>query len=143
MKIAIIGAGFTGLSAAYYLSKQGHSVDVFEQDVQPGGLAIGYKEHNWDWTLEKHYHHWFTNDKCVLNLASEIHHPVEIVRPKTSSFVHGKIFQLDSPISLLKFPELSFVDRVRMGTSLAFLRFNPFWKPLEAFKAEPFLRKTM
>lgn len=143
MKIAIVGAGFTGLSAAFYLSKQGHSVDIFEQDAQPGGLAIGYKELDWDWTLEKHYHHWFTNDKSVLSLASEINHQVEIVRPKTSSFVRSKIFQLDSPISLLKFPELSIVDRIRMGVSLAFLRFNPFWKPLEKYKAEPFLRKTM
>lgn len=157
MKIAIIGAGFTGLSAAYYLSKGGHSVDVFELDEKPGGLAIGFKPVNqrkkvpalrskttkWDWTLEKHYHHWFTNDKNVLDLASEIHHQVEVVRPKTSSFVHDKIFQLDSPTSLLKFPKLSLTDRIRMGVSLALLKYNPIWRPLEKYKAEPYLKKFM
>lgn len=60
MKIAIIGAGFTGLSAAYQLLKQGHKVTIFEKDSQPGGLAVGYQEKKWDWTLEKHYHYWFT-----------------------------------------------------------------------------------
>ena len=31
MKIGIIGAGFTGLSAAYTLSKKGYDVTVFEK----------------------------------------------------------------------------------------------------------------
>lgn len=84
MKIAVIGAGFTGLSAAHELVKQNHKVFVFEKDPQPGGLAIGYKEKNWNWSLEKHYHHWFTNDNSVLELAKEINFEVVIKRPKTS-----------------------------------------------------------
>ena len=95
MKIGIIGAGFTGLSAAYYLSKDGHDVTVFEKGKTPGGLAIGYKEKEWKWTLEEHYHHWFTNDKSILTLAHEIRHKVFTPRPKTSSFVDGNLYQLD------------------------------------------------
>lgn len=143
MKIGIVGAGFTGLAAAYYLSKNGHDVTIFEKDEGPGGLAVGYREKEWDWSLEKHYHHWFTNDKSVLNLAREIGHKVIIRRPKTSSFVNGEVFQLDSPLSLLKFPKLSIFERIRMGTSLAFLRYNHFWHPLEKFTAESYLKKTM
>ncbi len=143
MKIGIVGAGFTGLAAAYYLSKNGAEVTIFEKDIKPGGLAIGFKEKNWKWSIEEHYHHWFTNDKSVLELAREINHNVVIKRPKTSSFVDGNIYQLDSPISLLKFPKISFPDRIRMGISLAILRYNPVWKPLELFKAEPYLKKTM
>ncbi len=143
MRVGIIGAGFTGLSAACFLSKKGHKVTVFERDEAPGGLAVGYKEKEWEWSLERHYHHWFTNDKSVLELASEIHHKVEIRRPKTSSFVDGGIFQLDSPTSLLKFPKLNIIDRVRIGASLALLRYNPVWKPLEHFHAEPYLKFSM
>lgn len=143
MKICIIGAGFTGLSSAYYLQKNGHTVTVFEKDKNPGGLALGYKEKNWKWTIEEHYHHWFTNDKCILDLANEIHHEVIVRRPKTSSFVDDNIYQLDSPTSLLRFPKLSLFDKLRTGLSLAFLRYNPIWKPLENFKAEPYLKKTM
>ncbi len=38
-KIAIIGAGFSGLSAAAYLSKEGHEVHVFEKNASTGGRA--------------------------------------------------------------------------------------------------------
>ena len=142
MKIGIIGAGFTGLSAAYYLLEKGHEVSIFEKDSQPGGLAIGYQEKGWDWTLEKHYHHWFTNDKFILGLAKKINHKVIIKRPKTSVYVDEKIYQLDSPISVLLFPKLSIIDRLRLGFIVAFLRFNPFWRPLEKINATTFLPKT-
>ncbi|MBP6913158.1 MAG: FAD-dependent oxidoreductase [Candidatus Levybacteria bacterium] len=143
MNIAIVGSGFTGLSAAYYLSKKGHSVTVFELDTKPGGLAIGYKERAWNWSLEYHYHHWFTNDKSVLALAKEINHKVIVKRPITCSFVENDIYQLDSPLSVLKFPKLNIINRFRMGISLALLRYNPLWKPLERYRAEPYLKKTM
>ncbi|RZF62702.1 phytoene desaturase family protein [Sphingobacterium corticibacterium] len=38
-KIAIIGSGFSGISAAAYAAKAGNEVHVFEQHAQPGGRA--------------------------------------------------------------------------------------------------------
>jgi protoporphyrinogen oxidase len=143
MKIGIIGAGFTGLSAAYTLLKQGHTVTIFEKDTYPGGLAVGYQEKQWAWTLEKHYHHWFTNDKFVLDLAKEINYPVLIKRPKTSVFVDNTIVQLDSPKAFLTFSKLPLLDRVRMSATLGSLRLNPYWKPLEKVRALDILPKMM
>jgi len=57
MHVAIIGAGLTGLTAAYELQKKGHSVQIFEKEFLPGGLAMGFQRDNWEWPLEKHYHH--------------------------------------------------------------------------------------
>jgi len=143
MKIAIIGAGFTGLSAAYELVKKGHDVVIFEKDSQPGGLAIGYKEEKWKWPLEKTYHHMFTNDKNILNLAHEINQEIIIKRPKTSVYIENKMFQLDSPITVLSFPLLTFFERLRMSAVIAFLKIDPLWKPLEKYRASEVLPRLM
>lgn len=143
MKIAIIGAGFTGLAAAFTLIKKGHSITIFEKDSSPGGLAIGFQYPRWKWTLEQHYHHWFTNDDAVLQLARELKYSVLIKRPKTSVFVDNAIYQFDSPLTVLTFPKISFLSRIRMATTIAFLRYNPYWKLLERMDAVTFLEKTM
>ncbi len=143
MKIAIIGAGFTGLSAGFEFVKKNHDVYIFEKDDNPGGLAIGYQEKKWNWSLEKHYHHWFTNDKSVLKLANEINFKVIIKRPKTTVLIKEKIYQLDSPITVLKFPLLSILSRLRMAAIVGFLKFNPLWKPLEKYKAAKVLPRFM
>ncbi|GAF80524.1 unnamed protein product, partial [marine sediment metagenome] len=45
-KVAIIGAGPAGLSAAFELSKKGYPVDVFEALPEPGGmLAVGIPDY--------------------------------------------------------------------------------------------------
>ncbi len=143
MKIAIIGAGFTGLSAAYYLTKKNHQVTLFEKDDSPGGLAVGFTQKDWEWSLEKHYHHWFTNDKSILGLAKEIGHKVLIKRPKTSVYLDSSIYQLDSLSKVLTFPKLNLYEKLRMAAVLGLLRYNPFWKLLEKIKTAGFLSKTM
>lgn len=143
MTVAIIGAGFTGLAAALTLLKEGHSVTIFERDESPGGLAVGFKIKEWDWTLEYHYHHWFTNDKRIIDLANELGYSVIVKRPKTSVYIDSNIYQLDSPLQVLKFPRLPLRERVRMGIALGILRFDPYWKPLEKFKATEVLPKMM
>lgn len=143
MKIAIIGAGFAGLSAGFKIQQAGHKVTIFEKDSLPGGLALGFENPKWQWSLEKHYHHWFTNDESVLGLAKKIKYPVIIKRPKTSVYVEDKIYKLDALLDVLRFPKLNLLERLRMGLTIALLKCNPFWKPLEKYKASVFLPKIM
>lgn len=143
MRIAILGAGFTGLTAAYRLLQKGHEVSIFEKEDALGGLAVGFSKPNWKWTLEKAYHHWFTNDYSALNLAKEINHKVIIKRPSTDIFIQGKRFAFDSAISLLQFPYLSIFDKLRMGSSLAYLKLSGNHKKFEGKLAYPWIKKYM
>lgn len=45
-KIAVIGSGFSGLSAAAYASKDGHEVHVFEKNTAAGGRARKFSTDN-------------------------------------------------------------------------------------------------
>ncbi|WP_294819119.1 oleate hydratase [uncultured Flavobacterium sp.] len=45
-KVAVIGAGISGLSAAAYAAQQGHEVHVFEKSETPGGRARSFTTEN-------------------------------------------------------------------------------------------------
>ncbi len=143
MKIGIVGAGFTGLSAAVELQKAGHTVHIVEKEPIPGGLAMGFKKPEWDWALEKHYHHIFTSDDAIRTLADEMGCPFRFKRPNTSSLIEGDILQLDSPVKLLQFAKLSRLERLRMGTVLGYLRYVADWHILESETSHEWLQKML
>lgn len=143
MMIGILGAGFTGLAAGLRLAQKGHQVSIFEKEDTLGGLAGGFKKPNWEWTAEKSYHHFFTNDYFALELAQELNQPLIIKRPQTNVFLKGKILPLDSPLSLLSFPYLSLPDRFRMGFITSYLKLSNNYQRFEKEKALEWLRKKM
>lgn len=54
-KVAVIGAGPTGLTGAYYLARKGYDVDVFESESKPGGvMAYGIPEYRLPWHIIEH-----------------------------------------------------------------------------------------
>lgn len=143
MNIAIIGAGFTGLSAGYKLQKKGHQVTIFEKEAEPGGLAIGFKKKNWDFSLEKHYHHIFESDKDILKLAQEVDFQFEFKNQNTSSFLEGGDIMRLTPLSLMTFSKISIFERLRMGFALFYLKYLSKWQNLENEKTHDWCIKTM
>ncbi|MBI5123408.1 FAD-dependent oxidoreductase [Candidatus Roizmanbacteria bacterium] len=145
MKIAILGGGITGLTAAYYLAKKNHQVTLFEKEKILGGLAAGFKTNNWDWYLERAYHHLFANDYDILNFAKEIGFNKIFFRfPETASlFNNGTILPLDTPLDFLRFPYLNIVDKLRAGIVIVFLKLSPFLSIYEKQTSQEFLKKTM
>jgi protoporphyrinogen oxidase len=143
MRIAIIGAGFTGLAAGFKLAKRGHDVTIFESNQIPGGLAIGFSNKKWKWDMEAHYHHLFKTDYAIQKLAKEVDYKINFIRPKTSTYYRNSINQIDSPINLLKFKHLSLQDRFRTGFILGYLKLTNSWQNLEKVTTKEFLIKTM
>lgn len=144
-RIAIIGAGVAGMSAAYDLARQGFQVTIFEGSSQVGGLAAGFKAPHWDWTLEKFYHHWFASDKHMLGLIEELGWSDQVLfpRPYTVVYYDGQFYPLDSYGEAIKFTlkHFSLPDLVRFGLVGAYLRLTPRWQPLERVTADAWMRK--
>ncbi|MFN2115014.1 MAG: NAD(P)/FAD-dependent oxidoreductase [Anaerolineae bacterium] len=145
MRIAVIGAGFAGLAAAYDLVRAGHDVTVFEPMGEPGGLASGFRDESWDWPLERFYHHLFATDDDILGLAREVgfEDKVLTLRPITASFYDGRPYALDGPLPVLRFPGIPFVDRVRMGLVIAYLKASRDWRSLENVTVTDWLTRWM
>ena len=141
-KVAIVGGGFTGLSAALDLSRAGCEVTIFEQDSDIGGLA-GTFELSPGTRVEKFYHHWFTNDVDVLDLIDELGlgHMKRYVASNTGLYYTNSIFRLASPFDLLKFHPIPLIDRIRTGFMALLARRVSNWKPLETITAEDWLIK--
>ena len=143
MRVAVLGAGFAGLSCGYYLARKGHQVTILEKEDRPGGLAAGFKKTGWSWPLEWHYHHLFQSDSQMVNFAKEIGIEINFFKAKTSILTSKGISRLDSAGTLLSFPDLDFASKVRTGITLGYLKLTPSWKPLEKITAESFIIKTM
>ncbi len=144
MKIAIIGAGYGGMVAAWDLKKEGHDVTIFESAEYAGGLASGFKEPHWDWSVEKFYHHWFQSDSEMLGLIRELglEDKVRFPRPLTVMLYKGKWYPFDSIIKALLFPGLGFgLNKIRFGFVGLFLRITNNWRALEKVTADEWMMK--
>jgi len=144
MRIGIIGAGVTGLSAALDLSKRGHAVTLFEAAARPGGLASGFKAPHWDWELERFYHHWFQSDADIIALIDEIGQRDNLFFPKpvTTLVIDGKLYPATPLWRNLLLP-ISPVAKVRYALTGVYLRLTKNWRALEKVTAHDWLTKTM
>lgn len=139
--VNIVGAGFTGLSLGYYLAKAGWQVTIFEKDSEPGGLAGSFKVEGEN--LEKFYHHWFTNDQHIMDLIKDLNCEDHIVvrETRTGMYFANNFFKLSSPLDLLKFKPLNFINRIRLGFVVLAVRLVKDWKKLESITAKDWLIK--
>jgi protoporphyrinogen oxidase len=140
--IAIVGGGFTGLAAAFELSKAGWEVTVFESEPDIGGLA-GTFELSPGIRVEKFYHHWFTSDVDALSLIDELglSHLKRYVQSNTGLYYTNSIFRLASPLDLLRFTAIPIVDRIRTGLMALRARRIDEYAPLEDISAAEWLVK--
>ena len=140
MKVGIIGAGAAGLAAAYDLALAGIEVVVYEKASFVGGQASTFDVESTP--LERGYHHLFTSDTDILSLMTEIGlaDRMEWHESKVGIFYGGKIFNLVTPMDLLKFSPLSIIDRIRMGLVTMILKTKTDWKTLENVTTDEWIK---
>lgn len=141
MKIAIVGAGLAGMTAAYRLAKRGHEVDVYEAADYVGGLAAGFPVAGS--RLEKYYHHIFTSDRSIRAITEELglHDSLQWRKSQMGSFYGGKIHLFGTPLQLLSFKPLPLLDRLRFGLVTVYLGRVSDWKKYEAVTAYEWVLK--
>lgn len=91
MKIAIIGAGPAGMTAAYQLSKKINEVDVFEASSSVGGMAKTIDL--WNQKVDIGPHRFFSNDNRINELWLEVvGNDYEMVDRLTRIYYNKKFF---------------------------------------------------
>ncbi|MFR9729072.1 NAD(P)/FAD-dependent oxidoreductase [Saccharopolyspora sp. MS10] len=122
MKLGVVGAGATGLTAAFDAVKAGHEVTVLEASAELGGLAASIEVGGTP--LERFYHHSFKTDRAMIELITELGlaDKLRFHSPTTGVYLGGELHPFGTPLEMLSFPGFSMADRLRFGASSAALK---------------------
>ncbi|MFI5572439.1 NAD(P)/FAD-dependent oxidoreductase [Streptomyces sp. NPDC051740] len=138
--VIIVGAGFTGLSAALELASQGRSVRIIECEPVVGGLAASFDIGEGK-RLERFYHHWFSSDTEMIRLCESlgISHLLEARETRTGVYYANSVYRLSAPLDVLRFAPLPLRDRIRLGLLALRARRVKHWRELEPRTAREWL----
>tara|TARA_Y100000994_G_scaffold248060_1_gene254877 strand:- start:1411 stop:2727 length:1317 start_codon:yes stop_codon:yes gene_type:complete len=141
MNISIIGGGITGLSVAYYLSKEGFDVTVYESSYFFGGQASSIKIDNY--FIERGYHHIFRNDFEIINLIDELglNESLEWHKSSVGMYSDKTLYKFSTPLDLLKYKPISLINRIRLGLLSLYLQRRKDWKSYESISANKWILK--
>lgn len=140
-RLAIIGGGVTGLTAAWNLAKKGYQVDIFESSSELGGLAADFDMRGTK--LEKTYHHLFPSDTAAKKLIADLGLTSRLnwYQSSVSIYLNDRFFPFVTPFDLLAFSPLPFMDRLRTGLVSFFLQKSGYRKEFETVSASKWMRR--
>jgi protoporphyrinogen oxidase len=144
VRIAVIGAGVAGLTAAHRLVQAGHTCDVYERWPGLGGQAATLPVDGH--LVERYYHHLFMSDRHIAALYTELGLPEEIewLPSSVAVFRDGRSYPFTTPLDLLRFSPLSLAARLRMGAAVLWLqRRHQDVAPFEDMAAVDWVRRAM
>jgi len=115
LRAAVIGGGISGLASALRVAALGHAVTLIESEDFLGGLGTTFPYKGGH--LERFYHCVLPEDGALIRLIREVGLGNELQWRETGmGFMYQRrIWPLNTPMDLLRFGPLSFVERLRMG----------------------------
>jgi len=138
-KLVVIGAGPMGLAAAYFAAKSGWQVEVLEAGDRAGGMAAHFDFNGL--SLERFYHFCCRSDVDTEALLAELRlPPIRWVPTKMGFFVDDALHPWGDPISLLRFPGLNFIEKLRYGLLAFSSTKRSDWRRLDQVSAADWFR---
>jgi phytoene desaturase len=121
-KIAIIGAGFSGLSSACYLAKAGYDVTVFEKHATIGGRSRSYSEDGFVFDMGPSWY-WMPDvfEKFFADFNKKVSDYYDLVRLSPSYRIFFSDDQFDIPASIGELYEL--FEKYEPGSSKNLTKF--------------------
>jgi protoporphyrinogen oxidase len=118
-RVAIVGGGILGMTAAFRLAQAGVRVSLFERSQDLGGLvgSFDFDGHR----VDRFYHVILPTDDRVLGLAEALGLGDRFrYRPTRVGFYgDGRLFSMTSPVEFLRFPILRPDERARLAAFVA------------------------
>lgn len=138
-RVVVIGAGAMGLAAAYHALKRGHDVTVLEAAAEAGGMAAHFDLGGL--SIERFYHFVCKADHSTFELLADLGlgDKMRWVPTSMGYFIDGKLYPWGDPVSLLAFPKLSLIEKLRYGAMMFFSTRRNDWRSLENMSAKDWI----
>jgi len=141
-RVAIVGAGVTGLVAGRELARRGFAVTLVERWPDVAGQASAFEVAPDVW-LERYYHHLFPSDREMIELHEELlPGELEWYPSSVGIFTRGRVYPFVTPKDLLTYAPLPLADRVRLGFVVLRLVGRTDWERMDDIGALEWLRRT-
>ena len=143
LRYAVVGGGASGCTLAWYLTRNGHEVHLYEKENGLGGLAAAIPFGKT--CLDRFYHHIFTSDTHVqafverLGLKDKLHWCDSSVGVE----YRRQLYPFTKPGDLLRFKPLPLLSRLRMGMAVLKMRLRNSYEALETVTAEEWIIRQM
>jgi protoporphyrinogen oxidase len=139
--VVVLGAGAMGLAAAYQAVTLGHQVTLLEAAPEAGGMAAHFDLAGL--SIERFYHFVCKADEPTFALMRDLGIADKMRWRPTSMgyFMGGALYPWGDPISLLRFPHLSLIEKVRYGLLMFVCTKRDSWPVLEHTSAKDWIER--
>jgi protoporphyrinogen oxidase len=139
--IVVLGAGAMGLAAAYQALALGHQVTLLEAAPEAGGMAAHFDLAGL--SIERFYHFVCKADEPTFALMRELGIADKMRWRPTSMgyFMGGALHPWGDPVSLLRFPHLSLIEKLRYGLLMFVCTKRDSWPALEHISAKDWIER--